>query len=179
MVEVIDQDTLSKLMAMILCGIQYDKKRYIVYVIRREQEDANVFVSRLVQNSQGMVIDYQFENGEKETLEKIVQRILSKESKESLAKDGIVLFRNFQLSEINYFDIQKCYVTTVLVSLIKECMIYYELLDEQALKVPTVEVVESKKKFNEGFVSSLVLIILGIVLIIFCIVMIYGFFFKK
>ena len=164
MVEVIDQDTLSKLMAMILCGIQYDKKRYIVYAVRREQEDANVFVSRLVQNSQGMVIDYQFENGEKEALEKIIQRILSKESKESLKKDGIVLFR-VQLSEINYFDIQKCYVTTVLVSLIKECMIYYELLDEQVLKVPTVEVIESKRKFNEGFVSSLVLIIFGIVLI--------------
>ena len=58
-------------------------------------------------------------------------------------------------------------------------MIYYELLDEQVLKVPTVEVIESKRKFNEGFVSSLVLIIFGIVLIVFCIVVIYGFFFKK
>lgn len=179
MVEMIDQDTLSKLMAMIMCGVQYDKKRYIIYAVQREKEDVNVFVSKLVQNSQGMVMDYQFENGEKETLEKIIQRIFNKEPADILAKDGISLFRNFKLSDINYFDIEQCYVTTVLTSFIKDCMIHYQLLDKQALAVPKVEVMESKKKFNEGFISNLVLIILGITLIIFCIVILYELFLKK
>lgn len=179
MLEIIDQDTKVKMMALILCGIQYDSKRYVVYCVRREGNDANIFVSKLVQNSQGLVMDHQFENGEKDVIEKIIQRFLSKENSERLKADGILLFRDFELVGMNCFHIENCYVTTVTISLIKQLMIDYGLADERVFEQPVAEFVASKRKFNEGFVSNLVLIILGITLIIFCLGIVYDVFLAK
>lgn len=174
MVEVIDSDTGAKMMAMIFAGVQYDGEKYVVYCVRREKEDANVFVSRLVRNSQGYAMDHEFRNGEKEVMEGILQRILNKESKDCLAKDGIQLFLDFELSGILYYDINLCYVSTVQVSFLKECMIYYELVDKRVLERPVVEVKEDHHFFNEGFVGNLFLIFFGICLIGFCIFVVYG-----
>ena len=80
MIEVIDRDTNQKMIAMILCSICYRGDCYLIYCIRREKDDANLFVSKLVQNSQGYVMDSNFLNGEKEVLDNIVQRLLNRDS---------------------------------------------------------------------------------------------------
>lgn len=173
MIEVIDKDSNQKMMAMILCGICYQDDCYLVYCIRREKEDANLFVSRLIQNSQGYVMDFSFENGEKEVLDRLVQRLLNKESKKNLEEAGFSIMKDISLNGICYFDIQKCYVSTVPKSLIKDCLIYYGLVSEKLFDQPVVEVVEDKRKFNEGLVGNIAFILFGIFLIIFCILVIY------
>ena len=47
MVEVIDQDSAVKMMALVLCGVLYDNNTYVVFAIRRDKIDANLFVARL------------------------------------------------------------------------------------------------------------------------------------
>lgn len=178
MIEVIDQETNQKMMAMIFGGIQYQNDRYVVYCIRRDKMDANVFVSKLVQNSQGDVMDTNFDNGEIKVLEGIIQKILSKRSKKEIEKDGFSFFTDFSWDGVNYFDINKCYITTVPRNLIKECMIYYGLVREEIFDQPVIEVV-SPKKFNKGFISNVILILFGIAVLIFSMVIVIGFLFDK
>lgn len=174
MVEVIDKVTNQKMMMMVLCGICYQGDCYLVYCIRRDKEDVNVFVSRLIKGSQGYVIDANFSNGEKEVLDGIVQRILSRENKEALTNDGFSILKTVELDSNLIFEIEKCYVSTVARSLIKDCLIYYDLVNEKIFNQPVVEVFDDKRKFNEGFASSVVLIVFGIVILIFSCVVIYG-----
>lgn len=174
MIEIIDQETNQKMMAMILCSICYKGDCYIIYAIQRDREEANVFISKLVQNSQGYIMDFVFENGGKEVLDKIVQRFLNRESKEVLESDGFSILDDVTLDELHYFDIEKCYVSTVSKTLIKNCLIHYGLVNERLFEQPVVEVLDDKRKFNEGFASNVVLIIFGIFIVIFSGIVIYG-----
>ena len=176
--ELIDIKSNHKMVAMLMMGIGYDKDEYLVYSIKRSELEANVFISKLMKSSSGYVIMNDFTNGEKEVLDKIVQRILSRENVESLEKDGYRFIKNIELEGTNYFDIDLCYVTTIPKSLVKECLIHYNLVSENMLKGPIVEVREEKKKFNGGLVGNLFLVIFGIFIFIFSIIILYGIIFK-
>ena len=84
MIEIIDRATMQKMMAMIVCGLCYQGDCYLIYCIRRNNEEANVFVSKLIKGSMGYVIDTDFSNGEKEVLDGTINRILNKESREKV-----------------------------------------------------------------------------------------------
>lgn len=174
MIEIIDQETEKKIMAMILCSICYKGDCYIIYAIQRDKGEANVFVSKLVKNSRGYVMNHWFANGEKESLEKMVQRFLNRESREVLEGDGFSILDDIVLDELNYFDIKKCYISTVSKSLIKDCLIHYGLVNERIFEQPVVEVVEDKRKFNEGFASNIVLIVFGIFIVAFSVFVIWN-----
>lgn len=178
MVEIIDQETNKKVMAMVLCSICYKDDCYIIFAVQRDKEDANIFVSKLIKNSRSYVMNNNFENGEKEALEKVVQRFLNRESRSVLESDGFSIIDDISLDEINYFNIKECYVSTVSKKLIKDCLISYNLVNEKIFKQPVVEVIDDNRKFNEGFASNIVLIIFGIFILIFSIVGIFGVLFK-
>ena len=178
MVEVIDRDTQNKMMAMMFCKIGYQDESYAVYCIRREKEDANVFISRLVKNSEGYVLDDDFVNGEKEVIEGIIKKLFSKIPVLELEQDGFSLSSELVLSEGLTFDIKKCYVTTVSKKLIKDCMINYNLVTKNLFDSPLVEVQDEKKYFSKGFVSNILLIIFGITVLLFSIITIIGVIFK-
>ena len=89
--ELIDVNDNSKMMAMVLCGIFYDGHEYLLYSIKRSASEANLFISKLVKNSSGYTISHDFDNGEKDVFESVVQRIISKEAIGSLEKDGFRL----------------------------------------------------------------------------------------
>ena len=174
MIEIIDQDTNQKLMAIILCCICYNDDCYIIYAVQRSKEEANVFVSKLIKNSQAYVMNHSFENGEKEVLERIVQRFLNREKREELMADGFSILDDIKLDELNYFDIKKCYVSTVSKALIKDCLIHYGLVNEKLFDQPVVEVVEDKRKLSEGFASNILLIVFGLIILGFSIFVISG-----
>ena len=178
MVEIIDQETNKKVMAMILCSICYKDDCYIIFAVQRDKEDANIFVSKLIKNSRSYVMNNKFENGEKEALEKVVQRFLNRESREVLESDGFFIIDDISLDEINYFDIKECYVSTVSKKLIKDCLISYNLVNEKIFQQPIVEVIDDNRNFNEGFVSNIILIIFGIFILVFSIVGIFWVLFK-
>ena len=72
------------------------------------------------------------------------------------------------------FDIDECYVATVDKDMIRKCLICYDLVNESMFNRPVVEVVDDKRKFNEGFVSSVVLIFLGVLILIVAGIIIFG-----
>lgn len=176
MKEFIDVDTQNKLMAMILCGVRYDKNEYLIYAIGRDKEDANIFLSKLVKNSNGYATSYDFLNGEKEVLEKMVTKFLNKESVSSLENEGFFMFKDVSLEDSNEFDIKSCYVTTISKSYIKDCLLFYDLYKQDDLKNPVV-LVKDEKVINAGFVGNLFLIVLGIGILVFCIGVIIKFVF--
>ena len=178
MKELIDVKNNMKMMAMILGGICYDNQEYLLYSISRSKEEANIFISRLIKTSSGYVIDYQFDNGEKEVLDKVVHRVLNREPIEVLEKEGFVFIKDIELSSDNYFDVDICYVATVSKKMVKDFLIYYDLVNEDVLKDTTVLVRDDKKILNKGAFGNILFIILGISIIVFCISIVYSIFIK-
>ena len=105
MIEVIDKDTMVKMMALILCGIRYEKNTYVVFAIRRDKIGANLFVSKVTKNSSGLTMDDCFSNGEKEVVDGIVQKFLNHVPREELENSGFVIIDDILLSGIQYYDI--------------------------------------------------------------------------
>ena len=173
MIEIIDVNSKTKMMAMVMADINYNDDNYVVYCIEREREEANIFVSRLVITSDGYTFNNDFDNGEKELLDGVVKRIINKDN---LEEDGFIISNDKIFSDINYFDIEKCYVATINKKIIKDIMIFYKLVTKKIFDRPVVEVVEDKRVFNDGFVGNMFLIVFGIAVIIFCIVVVVGVF---
>ena len=173
MIEIIDSGSQNKMLAMVIANIKYMDDSYVIYGVDRGNGEANVFVSKLVVMSEGYTFSHAFDNGEKEFLEKLVKRIINKDD---IEKDAFKISNDMVLSEVNYFDIDRCYVATIDKKIIKDIMIFYKLVTEKTLEKPVVEIVEDKRVFNEGFVGNLFLIILGLVVVVFSIVVIVGVF---
>ena len=173
MIEIIDSNSKKKMLAMVIADIKYMDDIYIVYGIDRGNGEANIFVSKLVVMSEGYTFSSNFANGEKNLLDKIIKKIINKED---IEKDGFVISNKVSLSDVNYFDIDKCYVATVTKKLIKDIMIFYKLVTKDMLNRPVVNVVQDKRFFNEGFLVNIFLIVFGIAVIIFCVVAIVGVF---
>lgn len=172
MIEIINVDK-SKMMAMVVANVRYMKDNYIIYCVEREDDEANIFVSKLKLTTEGYTFNNNFLNGEKRVLENLVKKIINHYDIES---DGFVIKNDVKLSDVNYFDADNCYVCTVSKNQVKDIMICYKLVTEKTLEKPTVEVVEDKKIFNDGFASNIFVILIGIVVIIFSIIFMVGVF---
>lgn len=172
MIEIINVDSV-KMMAMVIANVRYMKDNYIIYCIEREGEDANIFVSKLKLTSDGYIFDNNFLNGEKRVLENLIKKIINKDD---IVSDGYIISNDIVLGDVNYFDVEKCYVSTVSKKQIKDIMIFYKLVTEKTLEKPVVEIVEDTKIFNEGFVSNIFVILFGIGVIIFSIFYLVGVF---
>lgn len=175
MIELIDKSSNKKMMVMVMCGIKYQDDNYLLYCIRREKEDANIFISKLVINSEGYTINNDFDNGEKEAMEDVVKKIINMTTIDMLNNQGFEVIKDIKLDGINYFDVKKCYVSTVSRNLIKSIMDNYGLISDSIKYSPIVEV-KDDKKFNQGFISNIALIVFGIFLLMFCIGIIYDVF---
>ena len=169
MIEVIDKDSDVKMMALLLCGILYGECMYVIFAIRRDKIDANLFVSKLVKNSNGYVIDTDFQNGEKEVMDSVVKRLLNHDAKEKFEEDGFSILDDISLEGTQYYDINSCYVSSVPLIRIKEMMKYYSFIRENLFEQPILDVKEDKRIFNEGFFSNILLILFGILVIVFCV----------
>ena len=167
MIELIDSDNNVKLMALIICGIKYGDDNYLLYSIKRDDVDDNIFVSKVVKNSQGYVISNDFLGGEKEVLDLVVKRILSKDSISSLLDDGIEIIKDIDLVSVNKFSVSLCYVTTFSRDLIKDVMTNYGLLDINYVRPVVRE--KDVSGFSQGSVSSVFLVGFGVFIIVFCI----------
>ena len=178
MKEFIDETNQVKMMALLICGIQYGDDRYLVYSIRRNQNDANIFVSKLITTSTGYVVSHDFSNGEKEIIDKVIQRIISREDIHLLEKDGYSIFSDISLDATTYFNVDTCYVATVSVKLVKDCLIFYHLVSQDILDSPNVLVVDDTKKFNEGFVGNVFVILFGVFILVFSVCIIISILFK-
>ena len=164
MIEIIDVDGNIKFMSLTICCMKYGEDYYVIYSIKRDSDYDNIFVSKLVRNSEGYAMDNSFSGGEKEALDEVIALILNKENVNVLSDKGISIIKDIKLGKVNKFSVTECYVTTYKRSLIKECMINYGLLDvnREGRKVREEEV----SYFIKGSIFIFVLIGLGIIIFI-------------
>lgn len=176
MKEFIDSDGI-KMMALIMGKISYDGREYLLYSIKRNNNEANIFISKLVKTSSGYTISHSFDNGEKEILYKFIQRIINKEDISLINKDGYSIVREVALDEVNSFDVEACYVASVSKEKIKDIVKYYDLVNEGMFNSPVVDVVE-EKRFSGGFITNVFAIVFSVVVFIVCSIMLFQIFFK-
>lgn len=174
MIELVDKISGRKMIAVLICGIHYDEVDYVLYGIERGEGEVNLFLSKLIKNSSGYVMDDEFENGEKEAFDDIVSDIINQKPIESIKDKGFTFFKDFSLELGNSFDSEKCYVTTNTKKLIKDVMIFYKFISKDMFNGPVVSVAEDKKYFSEGSVSSGVLILLGIIVLVVVFWILFG-----
>ena len=172
MIEIIDVDSNVKMMALIICGIKYGDNEYVMYSVKRDNVNDNIFVSKVVKNSMGYTMSNDFSGGEKGALDGVVNDILNKNSVIELSNSGVEIIKDVNLGNVNKFSISLCYVTTYKRILIKELMVNYGLLDTNYVKAVVREKEESY--FSKGNISTVLVIGLGIVILIFCISIIVG-----
>ncbi|MEE3343595.1 MAG: hypothetical protein VZS44_05855 [Bacilli bacterium] len=169
MYELINETNNIKMMALIICTFKYGNIDYCLYSIERDPNEDNIFVSRLVTNSQGYTLDSNIKDDEKGALENIITTFLNKTSLENLKKQGLEL-TNLELNGINKFNQKKCYITTYNKTLLRECMLHYKL-DVPNPNTPLVKIKKSKP-INKGNYDNIILLILGIITIIVCILVV-------
>ena len=174
MIELIDIDGNIKFMSLIICGINYGNQDYVIYSIKRDEEEDNIFVSKLVKSSSGSAMDNNFSGGEKEALEDVVKSIISKDNIDVLKSKGIALNKDIDLVKINKFSVMNCYVTTVRRSLVREIMSNYGLFDSSKKKTVVKE--RDVSYFSKNNFPVLLLIILGVVVVVIFFLIILNFF---
>lgn len=167
MFEIIDEKTGRKLMANIICRVECGKNPYLVYWIQRDAFQDNVFVSKLIKNSEAWTLNDDFSGGEKEVLDKVIAKVIAKKKREVLEEESILIYPDVKLSQINKFDINKCYVTTLNRDVIRDCMFYYGFLFNKSKGKVILRNIKTRE--NQGFISNMVLIIFAIFAIIFCV----------
>ena len=178
MKEIIDEKNQIKMMALLICGISYGEEKYLVFSVKRTMDEANIFVSKLVNASDGMAIDSHFKNGEKDVLDEIVKRILNQENEEVLNKDGFTLIKDVSLTDINSFDVNACYVSTVEEMVVKRCLSFYNIVTNGTLDSPVIEVKDDKRKLNQGAFLNIFFIIFGVIVVVLGIITIFKYIFK-
>lgn len=164
MKEIIDIDSNTKFMSLIICVIMYGEDYYVVYSIKRDEINDNIFVSKLVLSSVGYVMDNSFDGGEKEVIDQVVNDILNKDNINVLNKNKIQILGDIEINGINKFSVEKCYVTTVSRDLVKDVMLNYGLISVSSNMAVVKE--RDLPTFSKGIVSNLFLIILGISVLI-------------
>lgn len=178
MKEIIDEKNQIKMMALLICGISYGEEKYLVFSVKRTKDEANIFVSKLVNVSDGMAIDSHFKNGEKDVLDDIVKRILNQENEEVLNKDGFTLIKDVSLTDINSFDVNACYVSTVEEMVVKRCLSFYNIVTNGTLDSPVIEVKDDKRKLNQGAFLNIFFIIFGVIVVALGVITIFKYIFK-
>jgi hypothetical protein len=171
--EIFDVDSELKMIGRVICGIEFGDELYVMYAIKRNEGEDNIFVSRLVVNSEGYTMDNNFSNGEKAVIDSVILRIINKDSIEWLNEDKIKLINDINLGKINKFSMDRCYVGSYGRNVINDIMSNYGLLDERV--VPVVKVMEGKTKID---FENLALVIFGVLVLIVCIGVIFIVFVK-
>ena len=166
MKEFLESNDGIKMMAMEICGIQYQDEKYLVYSVLRGNGEMNIFVSKLLLTSTGYTCNSSFSNGEKEILEGVIEKMFSKVPVSFLLDDGFSLLKEVDLTDSLSFDKDICYVSTVSKKQLKDVLIFYQLVNEEILDNPVIEVHDDKKIFNKGSFVSILFILFGILVLV-------------
>ncbi|MBQ6494501.1 MAG: hypothetical protein IJI49_00705 [Bacilli bacterium] len=171
MIELIDIDGNIKFMATIITGINYGNNLYVLYSIKRDNDTDNLFISKIVKNSYGYVMDNNFSPGEKEAMDDVVNSILNKDSLDKLKESGVSFSDDIVFDDINRFSVTNCYVTTFNKDLIEECINFYNFKVNTSKSTVVVKE-KSVSYFSKNNRPSIYLIIVGIIVIVLSIILI-------
>lgn len=175
MIEVIEESSNTKMMALIICTFKYGNELYCLYSIKRDKENDNIFTSKLIKNSLGYTMSNNFLGGEKDALDKAINSILNKDSPKLLEEIGLE-FTSIELIGINKFNKDMCYVSTNKRNLIKDCMLNYNLISN----INQTPIIKTRKEkiITKDKLPTIFIIIFGILIIITSLTIIFTVYFK-
>lgn len=157
-IKVVDEHGIDRT-ANIICAIQFQKIDYAIYWIERDNENDNIFVSKLLKNIDNTSSFVNIEdNIEKERLSAIVKELIKyavdnektnlNEKKITLLNEEILLTSVLVNKEQN-INVQKTYITTVKKAVTKVACDFYEVKEENSSSMPIFEDIPSNISFKE------------------------------
>lgn len=168
MIEVIDNNG-NKRMAKVMCAFEGNGSLYVLFLIRRDKENINVFCSRVVSNSEGVkVIDSDFSEEEKRWVEEVSKKLFNRESVDNLKSDGVLIVRNIYPSTgVNKFDIEKSYIATISRDDIERIDMYYQFAIDK--KREAIKVRKESRKISKEEWGNILVLLLAILMFGICI----------
>lgn len=136
-IKVVDEHSIDR-NASVMFGFELDGSGYVTYSIERDEENSNVFISKVLRNFDNTFSMVDIDDGnEKAKLVDIVKIIITnavesqadKNTGDSLnLNDGrIIKFMNVNFNKEQRINVQKTYITTVKKEVIRVVEKYYEL----------------------------------------------------
>lgn len=163
--EILDVDSNVKMMANVLVMLKINNDNYMFYAINRDDEQDNVFVSKLVKNSEGYTTSYEFVNGEKESLDSIFSMLINNDDLKD--NKNIEIVKDLELAMYNKFSSNICYVASCSKNIINNVISKYG-------ESSSSRVIVKKPEENDSInYNNLFLVLFGILVLIVCFWIVY------
>lgn len=158
--EILDVDSNVKMMANVLVRVKINNDNYIFYTINRDAEQDNVFVSKLVKNSEGYTTRHDFVNGEKESLDSFFAMLINNEDFSN--NKNIEIVKDLELAMYNKFSSNECYVASCSKNIIDN-------INSEYGSSNLSKVIVKKPMENDSInYNNLFLVLFGIIVLIVC-----------
>ena len=135
--KVVDEHSIDR-DAYIICGVEIEGSEYVIYQIERDQENDNLFVSKIIQNNDKTFNMINIEDQmEKSEISDIIKELITKavmSNEETIANDSLLLKngKNVKIIDVLFnkeqsINVQKTYVTTVKKKVTETAEKYYKV----------------------------------------------------
>ena len=158
-IKIVDEHGIDRV-ANIVCSIDVDGSDYVIYWIERDNDNDNLFVSKLLKNNDGTSTMTNIEDSlEKSNLSDIVKELIThciNDEKDTIDTDSIVLkngktvkVANVLFNKEQNINVQKTYITTVKKSVTKVSEKYYHVESTPEVATEMVSVPTQEEKVVE------------------------------
>lgn len=148
-IKIIDEHNIDRT-ANKICAIEVDGSDYVVYSIERDNDNDNIFVSKLINNINSTSSMMNIEDGmEKEKMSSIVKELIKHaiDAEEDKLNDEVVsladgknvkVISNVIDTKEQNINVQKTYITTVKKSVVKVSEDFYDVKMEEKKEEPVI-----------------------------------------
>lgn len=171
--EIIDVDNNVKMKCLVMFCFRYGDGMYVVYSVKRDNSQRNIFISKLVVNSEGYTMDSNFTSDEREALERVVAKIINCCDRQILLDDGVKFSSDVKFSLVNKFSSSKCYVATYDNDVIEKIMKFYGVTKDKSAVL-----IRNSSRVSSNNIGVILLILFGIAVIIGCLMVVIDIFVK-
>lgn len=177
MIEIIDENN-NKMKANIMCRIVFEGIEYCIYLIERDNVSINMFISKIVSNSEGIrSIDSGISSDVKDKLDVICNKIINKVSIDNLNSEGVKIIYDYKLDNgVNKFITNNSYVCTLKKEDINDIYKFYQFKNNIHSNV--VKIKESTNKLDKEDKKNIWAIIFGLISFVIIVLLIFLIIFK-
>ena len=158
-IKIVDEHGIDRV-ANIVCSIDVDGSDYVIYWIERDNDNDNLFVSKLLKNNDGTSTMMNIEDSlEKGNLSDIVKELIThciNDEKDTIDTDSVVLkngktvkVANVLFNKEQNINVQKTYITTVKKSVTMVSEKYYHVESTPTVAAETVPFPAQEEKVVE------------------------------
>lgn len=169
-IKVIDEHNIDRT-ANKICVVDVDGSDYIIYSIERDNDNDNIFVSKLLSNINGTSNMINIEDSmEKEKMATLVKELIKyavDTEKKTLETSEIILASGKKISFVSKnidkkeqnINVQKTYITTVKKAVTKVTEEFYNIKEEEKIEEPVSDifpVFDTPKESNENVLPDII-----------------------